>query len=394
MATLVITQGSNDVAALQVQLAAAQAALDAIAASVAALEGAEAPPGLPGANTLMYDEALACGTNTTAAKDSFSIGTNTAAAGVGSLASGVGSTASGDGCRVGGTNSVAGYPPLACTIAGVTVTIPGVDISNDFYDGSPLALTSLTGGTGPTAVLGVIASDPYGVDYVAPDTILTLVEAVTDHTAGKVAMTDMVSNADAFGNTAVATAGGSIARGTGTLASGPNSDAGGSYTAATADSAISRGRSSLASLPSQFAFSSGPFLGMPEGTELGSSQGSILSGRTSTSSATPRRLKINDFTDFAVRADRTLGFTVRVTARKTADGTVGARFVRSGLIANNAGTTALIGAVTTVGTDVNASGLAVAVTADDADDALAITVTGLASTTIKWTAVVEWEEVG
>lgn len=93
-----------------------------------------------------------------------------------------------------------------------------------------------------------------------------------------------------------------------------------------------------------------------------------------------------------IAADTTVGFTLYLVARKPADGTVGARFVRAGLIANNAGTTALIGSVATVGTDINASALAVAVTADNAADALAVTVTGLAATTLAWAARLELVE--
>lgn len=93
-----------------------------------------------------------------------------------------------------------------------------------------------------------------------------------------------------------------------------------------------------------------------------------------------------------IAADTTVGFTLYLVARKPADGTVGARFVRAGLIANNAGTTALVGSVATVGTDINASALAVAVTADNAADALAVTVTGLAATTLAWAARLELVE--
>jgi hypothetical protein len=96
----------------------------------------------------------------------------------------------------------------------------------------------------------------------------------------------------------------------------------------------------------------------------------------------------------AIRTNTTVGFTINLVARNTADGTVGAYFVRSGLIANNAGTTALIGDIVTIGTDINASALAVTVTANDTTNALVITATGLAATTIHWVAVVNFVEVG
>ena len=69
------------------------------------------------------------------------------------------------------------------------------------------------------------------------------------------------------------------------------------------------------------------------------------------------------------------------------DGTDASYFTRKGIIANNSGTTALIGAVQTVGTDIESNASTdVAITADDSNDALQISVTGIAAETWRWSA--------
>ena len=69
------------------------------------------------------------------------------------------------------------------------------------------------------------------------------------------------------------------------------------------------------------------------------------------------------------------------------DGSDASYFVRRGIIANVGGTTALIGSVITSGTDIESNASTdVAITADDTNDALAITVTGIAAETWRWSA--------
>jgi hypothetical protein len=71
-----------------------------------------------------------------------------------------------------------------------------------------------------------------------------------------------------------------------------------------------------------------------------------------------------------------------------------ANYVRRVVIKNVGGTTALVGTVETVGTDIedNAS-TDVAITADNTNDALQINVTGIAAETWRWVAVVEGLEI-
>ena len=76
------------------------------------------------------------------------------------------------------------------------------------------------------------------------------------------------------------------------------------------------------------------------------------------------------------------------------DGSAVANYVRRVVIKNVAGTTSLVGAVETIGTDIedNAS-TDVAITADNTNDALQINVTGIAAETWRWVAVVEGLEI-
>jgi hypothetical protein len=73
-----------------------------------------------------------------------------------------------------------------------------------------------------------------------------------------------------------------------------------------------------------------------------------------------------------------------------ADGSVACFYKRMAMVKNNADTVALIGSVQTIGTDIETeAGLDVTIAADDATNALGITVTGKAGTDMRWVAVVE-----
>ena len=86
-------------------------------------------------------------------------------------------------------------------------------------------------------------------------------------------------------------------------------------------------------------------------------------------------------------------YTVKVLGVKS-DGSAVACYMRKVAIKNVGGTTSLIGSVETIGTDIedNAS-TDIAITADNTNDALDITVTGIAAETWRWVAVVEGVEV-
>ena len=65
------------------------------------------------------------------------------------------------------------------------------------------------------------------------------------------------------------------------------------------------------------------------------------------------------------------------------------------LIRRNAGTVALVGSVANLMTDINpGSWGGVTITADDTNKSIKVQVTGLASTNIRWVALIEAVEVG
>jgi hypothetical protein len=76
------------------------------------------------------------------------------------------------------------------------------------------------------------------------------------------------------------------------------------------------------------------------------------------------------------------------------DGSAAACFKRKVAIKNVGGTTSLVGAVETIGTDIEDNALTdVTITADNTNDALQIDVTGIAAETWRWVAVVEGLEI-
>lgn len=114
----------------------------------------------------------------------------------------------------------------------------------------------------------------------------------------------------------------------------------------------------------------------------------ILAGKTT--DATPLiltlgRTGLNE--RFSVTSGKHIAGIVQVTAVKS-DGTLVAHYIRQVVIKNVSGTTSLVGSVNTIGTD-TAAGTSISITADDTNDALAISVTGIAAETWRWTACFE-----
>jgi hypothetical protein len=149
------------------------------------------------------------------------------------------------------------------------------------------------------------------------------------------------------------------------------------------------GSGARASLFGQLAYASGEF-GTP-----GDAQASLFVLRRTTTDASQTELFLNGDLGIGARLSislgRTMTFDVLVAARSTAGESAGYQF--RGVIENDAGTTSLLGlpTITTLGQDV--IGWDVTVQADDPSDALVIRVTGAASTTIRWVAVVRTAEV-
>jgi hypothetical protein len=85
---------------------------------------------------------------------------------------------------------------------------------------------------------------------------------------------------------------------------------------------------------------------------------------------------------------------VDICAIQESTGAEAAHYIRKFGIRNVGGTTELIGSITAMGTDYESSaGLNVELTANDANDLLNISVTGLSSTNLRWVAIVRATEV-
>jgi hypothetical protein len=111
-----------------------------------------------------------------------------------------------------------------------------------------------------------------------------------------------------------------------------------------------------------------------------------------TTNATPAAMGLSggEANKLTTRVDSVLAFTVRITAT-TQDAAISATWIYAGAIKNAGGVVSLLGSIATTfsGADAGASAWQVAVTANDTDDCLEITVTGAAGTTIQWFALVE-----
>ena len=132
---------------------------------------------------------------------------------------------------------------------------------------------------------------------------------------------------------------------------------------------------------------------------LGRGQGVLFGMRWQTSNATPAVMRRYGNTStgtagYPITTETVVFGTAEICGLKSSDGTVFCHYLRKFAIRNDGGTTALIGSVTTVGTDEESDvGLDVGITANDGTDCLDITVTGLASTTIRWMAVIRGVEM-
>lgn len=94
----------------------------------------------------------------------------------------------------------------------------------------------------------------------------------------------------------------------------------------------------------------------------------------------------------AIGTNRSYAFDITIIAKTAAGAT--AHYRRIGTIENEGGTTAIVGAVETLGTDdEDTAGFDVSVTADNTNDRLAVTVTGAAATTVRWFANVQLTEL-
>ncbi len=172
-----------------------------------------------------------------------------------------------------------------------------------------------------------------------------------------------------------------------TVAIGGNADCFDSAWATAAD-AVGIGQHVRSADIGQFGFASGEF------AAAGDAQTSIYVLRNSTTDATQTELFSDGSAgDISVASDCTISFRINIAARQTdADG-VSAGYFITGVSDNNAGTTALVGSVTTTTIGEDVAGWDVTATADDTNDGINVLVTGAADDAVRWVARAEMIEV-
>ena len=349
-----------------------------------------------------------------------------------------------------GFETVAGNPIREFTVSGTTVTISG-NVSSEFTDGASVNFYALAGGSSTlNATTRIISSVTYNSGPVT--TTFSIDSALGDRTSGfcvdafvgvaahsegneTVASGDAshsegyltissgnVSHAEgnetvasgtvshAEGNETVASGNVSHAEGSETVASGVGSHAEGLLTSAVAkfshvegyyseniSKAIyshTEGSGGRATIISQHIQGNSPT------TAIGKIQHSNTIFKKETNNATPTELTSDgvdepgagDDNRFLIPNNKAIGFTIDIVARRDG-GSQNSFFTRRGMIQNTGGTCSLVGAVQTIGTDINAAGWAVEITADDTDNYLAITVTGALGVIIDWVAVISGIEL-
>jgi hypothetical protein len=125
----------------------------------------------------------------------------------------------------------------------------------------------------------------------------------------------------------------------------------------------------------------------------GDAQHVTLIARNKTTDETQTNLYLNgSSTRITIPSGKIYAFTTKISGIKS-DGTAAAFYTRKGCIKNVGGTTTLVGSIETIGTDIEDSATAVAITADDTNDALDIQVTGIAAETWRWVAMIEGVEI-
>lgn len=129
-------------------------------------------------------------------------------------------------------------------------------------------------------------------------------------------------------------------------------------------------------------------------SEFGSAQYVRFVASKKTTNATPTTLMLDaSSTRLTITSGKILFATVRISGIKS-DGSATACYLRKVAIKNVGGTTSLVGAIDVIGVDIEDNILTdIAITADDANDALQINVTGIAAETWRWVAVVEGLEI-
>jgi len=209
----------------------------------------------------------------------------------------------------------------------------------------------------------------------------------------------IANNTSSYG----ATGANSVAMGQSAKTSSTEAIALGPYTQATANAAVSIGAFSDATAQRGFALgnyakagSIGKFaFSNQRYAAVGDTQGGLYVLRQQTNNATPIALTTDSggtpsSTQIILPSGSAYAFTGTIVAKQLSSSNAAAWEVK-GLIVNQGGTTTLTNSATTVISNTPSWGMALS--ADDTNDALAITVTGAASTIIRWVANIQTSEV-
>jgi hypothetical protein len=189
------------------------------------------------------------------------------------------------------------------------------------------------------------------------------------------------------------------------VASGPNSLSQGFSSNASGFCSVAFGKASSATSFSfgqglsvactrwgQKAFGSGVWTGVDSSGTNGGAQFNIFTLRGRTLSNTETELFLNLTTQrLTIASGYALYLIVEILGVKS-DGTSAACYTRKAAIKNVDGTTSFISDVQTIGTD-EPSGTSIAITADDTDDSLKVTATGIESETWRWLASVYGSQI-
>jgi len=321
------------------------------------------------------------------------------ASGAGSFLAGVNNTASGAQSTASGSGNTASGAQAAAF--GSASTASG---SGSFAVGTSTAsgLQSFAAGASTASAPGSIAMGSSIASGFSVCVALAQTTASSDFAfavgSGTATQTWASSLGASYASGAYSTAAGdSSASGADSFAAG-NSSAGGSYSAA-----LGRGSASgsySAALGYSSAAQTGKF--SQSGSRFaatGDSQTGMLVVRAATTNATPTVATSDGSAagtanQLILSNNSAFTFSILVVARQqAAGGTESAAFEIKGLIRReaNAASTTLVNSATTVIS--NAPGWAVAVSADTTNGGLAITVTGAASTNIRWVATAYTSEV-
>jgi hypothetical protein len=175
-------------------------------------------------------------------------------------------------------------------------------------------------------------------------------------------------------------------------ASGGQAIAMGTFNTASAISTLATGQSAVANRFGMRTHAAGSF------SSLGDAQSGTLVARNQTSSATQADLFLNGSSDRVTLLNNQSIMADVFVAARSATGADDACFHRRCLITRdaNAASTAIVGSVQTIGTDIETAGATawdVTLAADTTNGALRILVTGAASTNINWVAKISTVEV-